>query len=369
MSERNSVNPRFLRRRIKRRNKKKEFVKFHASIDDQTNLTLYHREGGLYLIIKKDLVKYDLTVKASEAPIINQYLRSPDPFESLIADIKILEAEIEPLNLAMQTTFGENKEMSLISVNLAVGSSVNDYVTVSESDLFLMDVEPTMSGLLKFIETEGESIIGFSDRIFDHEKGNIILIESKIRDPSPGISTIEFKILSSLQQRGLYMQKSMKYAGLQLYTIIKAEVLNDELLSFLKAIGVDWEIIFLRRDLAIEDWLEIECEKNSTNLKGYLASKYEGLGFFDVNNITRIAIVNQLSFKVVVKMSDILNRVKQQREELTGVQPDSEPLKKAEIFAAARLGCAYYGIKTKIEIEKEIDLVEVRHFEAEFISL
>ncbi len=111
MSERNSVNPRFLRRRIKRRNKKKEFVKFHASIDDQTNLTLYHREGGLYLIIKKDLVKYDLTVKASEAPIINQYLRSPDPFESLIADIKILETEIEPLNLAMQTTFGENKEM------------------------------------------------------------------------------------------------------------------------------------------------------------------------------------------------------------------------------------------------------------------
>jgi hypothetical protein len=88
-----------------------------------------------------------------------------------------------------------------------------------------------------------------------------------------------------------------------------------------------------------------------------------------VNNITRIAIVNQLSFKVVVKMSDILNRVKQQREELTGVQPDSEPLKKAEIIAAARLGCAYYGIKKKIEIEKEIDLVEVRHFEAEFISL
>ena len=122
--------------------------------------------------------------------------------------------------------------------------------SVSESDLFLMDVEPTMSGLLKFIEIEGEGIVGFCDRIFDHEKGNIILLESKIRDPSPGISTIEFKILSSLQQRGLYLQKSMKYAGLQLYTIIKAEVLNDNLLSFLKAIGIDWEIIFLRRDLA-----------------------------------------------------------------------------------------------------------------------
>jgi len=356
------INNRFWKRKLNKRNSKKGYTKFHASIDKDTALTLYRRDGGLYLIVKKELGDYDLIVSPSEAPVINQYLKSPDPFESILAK------EIEPLNIAIQTSFGENKEINLLSIKLAIGSGEHDYVTIEETDLIAMDVEPTMSGLLHFLN-ENDSIIGICDRVFDPEKGNIIMIDAKIKEPHPTISSIELKLMSSLQQRGLYMQKTMKYAGLQLYIIIKAEALNDEVLSFLKAIGIEWEVIFLRRDLSIEDWLEIECEKNSVNLKGYLGSKFASLGFFDINNITRVAIVNQLNFKVVVRMAELLDRVKQNREELIGNQPDSEPLKKAEIIAAAKIACAYFGIKKKIKIEKGINPVEVQNFEKELINI
>lgn len=362
------MNNRFWKRKLNKRNSKKDHTKFHASIDKNTGLTLYRREGGLYLIIKKELGGYDLTISPSEAPIINQYLKSPDPFESMVVDIKIIEKEIDPINLAIQTSFGENKEMNLLSIKLAIGSGMDDYVTIDESDLIAMDVEPTLNGIINFINSN-ESVIGVCNRIFDPERGNIILVNAKIREPCQSITTIEIKVMSSLQQRGLYMQKNMQYAGLQLYIIIKAESLDDDVLSFLKAIGIEWEIIFLRRDLSIGDWLEIECEKNSVSLKGYLSAKFNSLGFFDVNNITRVAIINQLNFKIVVRMAELLNKVKKQREELTGIQPDSEPLKKAEIIAAAKLSCAYYGVKKEIKIEKGIDPVEVQNFEAELIRI
>ncbi|MHA1721128.1 MAG: hypothetical protein ACTSWX_04490 [Promethearchaeota archaeon] len=363
------MNNRFWKRKLNKRNSKKDHTKFHAAIDKNTALSLYRREGGLYLIVKKELGDYELIISPSEAPVINQYLKTPDPFESIMADVKIIEKEIEPINIAIQTSFGENKELNLISIKLAIGSGENDYVTIEETDLIAMDVEPTMSGLLNFLNSN-ESVIGVCDRIFDPEKGNIILLDAKIKEPHPTISTIEIKIMSSLQQRGLYMQKNMKYAGLQLYIIIKAETLNEEVLSFIKAIGIEWEVIFLRRDLSIEDWLEIECEKNSVNLKGYLGSKFASLGFFDINNITRVAIVNQLNFKVVVRMAELLNRVKQNREDIIGGQQvDSEPLKKAEIIAAARLSCAYFGLKTEIKMEKGVNPIEVQNFEAELIHI
>ena len=158
-------------------------------------------------------------------------------------------------------------------------------------------------------------------------------------------------------------------ARIKAYMIIKAESLNDPVLSFLKAMGIEWEVIFWRGDLSIEDWLEIECEKNSVNLKGYLGAKFISLGFFDINNITRVAIVNQLTFKVVIRMAELLDRVKQHREELIGNQPESEPLKKEEIVAAAKITCAYFGIKKQIKIEKGIDPVEVQNFENEMINI
>jgi hypothetical protein len=357
------------KRKASKRNGDKEQIKFHASVDKQTTLSLYKREGGLYLIIQKSLSDYDLTVTPSEAPILNQYLRTPEPFESFLTDIKIIEKELDPLNISIKTVFGETKEISLLTVKLAIGSGENDYVTIDEGDLYHMDVEPTLSGLAEFVKSNEDSVIGICDRIFDHERGNIVFLETKIRDPDVGVSSIEMKVMSSLQQRNISMQKNMKYAGIQLYTIIKAEKITDQLLDFLREIGVNWEIIFLRRDLSIENWVEIECEKNSINLKGYLSSKFDYLGFFDVNNIVRVAVLNQLNFKIVHRMAELLDRVKAHREELTGGSPNSEPIKKAEIIAAARLSSAYYGIKVEIQIDKEIDIVDVQYFEAELIRM
>ena len=69
-----------------------------------------------------------------------------------MTNVKIIENEIDPINIGLQTTFGDEHEFSLISVRLAIGSNEHDYVTIDESDLFTMDVELTMNGLLNFIE-------------------------------------------------------------------------------------------------------------------------------------------------------------------------------------------------------------------------
>jgi len=356
------------KKKMKKRDRQSSQVKFNAIVDENTGLTLFQREGGLYLVIKKDLNDYHVDISPSEAPVMNQYLKEPDPFESYLAEPKILKEELEPFNIALHTIFGEKKEMSLISIKVAIGSGENDYVTLNESDLLAMDVEPTISGVLEFFE-KNESVIGICDRVFDHERGNVILLEAKIREPARGISSINLKIMSSLQQRGLIMKKQMKYAGLQMYTIIKAESLNQDLLDFLKQIEIDWEIIFLRRDFGIEDWLEIECEKNSINLKGFLRNKYDNLGYFDINNITRIAVVNQLNFKIVNYMAEMLDRKKEKQYEVTGSTPDKEPLQKAEIIAAAKLACAYFGVDKKIKLESGVTAEDVNYFEAELVNL
>ena len=78
-----SVDDQFIKRRVTKKSQKKDATKFRAIVDKNTSLTMYQRDGGLFLIIKKDLIEYDMNVFASEAPIINQYLKSPDPFESM----------------------------------------------------------------------------------------------------------------------------------------------------------------------------------------------------------------------------------------------------------------------------------------------
>jgi hypothetical protein len=344
-------------------------MKFRASVDKNTSLTLYQRDGGLILIVKKALLDYELGVSASEAPIMNQFLKTPEPYENLQADSKIIEKEIEPIALAIQTVFGESREINLSAVRLVIGSGENDNVTIDESDLLLYDVEPTLQGLLEFVSNHRESILGIGERIFDHEKGNIILLDSRIKDPAPGIASIELKLMSSLQQRSIYMQKHMKYAGVERFLVIRADAMTDPLLEFLKEIEIDWETIFLRREFALEEWTETECERNSTNLKSYIQAKYESLGFFDVNNIVRVAVKNQLNFKIADRMADILNQVKLQRAELTGHSSDMDPLKKGEIFAAAKLACAYFGIKKELELEKELTDIEVAKYMEELLKM
>ena len=78
-------------------------------------------------------------------------LSDPEPYESSIADIKILEDEILPINEAFQKVFGTDKELKLNSIKLAIGSRYNDYVTIAENDLVKFDVKPTLTGLLDFI--------------------------------------------------------------------------------------------------------------------------------------------------------------------------------------------------------------------------
>ncbi|GAI02195.1 unnamed protein product, partial [marine sediment metagenome] len=89
---------------------------------------------------------------------------------------------------------------------------------------------------------------------------------------------------------------------------------NDNLLfELLKELNIDWEVIFFRRKLAIHDWTEIECENNSENLKSFLRAKFDTLNYFDVNNIIRLIVKNQLPFKVANKMASLLYKMKNER--------------------------------------------------------
>ena len=117
-----------------------------------------------------------------------------------------------------------------------------------------------------------------------------------------------------MQQRGFFLQEEHKYYGLQLYLIIESFKPNDDkLLELLKELGIDWELLFFRRRLAIHDWTEIECEQNSENLKSYLQTKYDNLNYFDLNNITRLVVNNQLPFNVADRMASLLYNMKSER--------------------------------------------------------
>ena len=117
-----------------------------------------------------------------------------------------------------------------------------------------------------------------------------------------------------MQQRGYFLQQEHKYYGLQLYIVIESKTANDDkIFEFLKELEIDWELIYFRRRLAIHDWTQTECERNTDNLKNYLRSKYKNLNYFDVNNITRLVIKNQLPFTVADKMASLLFKMKTER--------------------------------------------------------
>ncbi|MBA7556604.1 hypothetical protein ES705_49318 [subsurface metagenome] len=188
-----------------------------------------------------------------------------------------------------------------------------------------------------------------------------------------------------MQQRGFFLQQEHKYYGLQLYIIIESRKPNDiKLLEFLKELEIDWELIYFRRKLAIHDWTEIECEKDSENLKSFLRAKYETLNYFDVNNIIRLIVKNQLPFKVAEKMSSLLYQMKNERvtkiqdhryqenayqEEQIQQDEYSVTLKKAEIAAAANLACAYLGIHKKINFDKDISVNEILKYQEELTNI
>ncbi|MFX0021623.1 MAG: hypothetical protein ACFE9S_04805 [Candidatus Hermodarchaeota archaeon] len=281
--------------------------------------------------------------------------------------------------------FGSDKELKLNSIKLAIGSNFHDYVTVGENDLIKFDVKPTLTGLRDFIKENKEGILGFLDSEFISEEGNVIYLNCGKKNLSENVYSIKVLILSSMQQRGFFLQQEHKYYGLQLYLIIESRKSNDDLIfELLKEIGVDWELVFFRRKLAIHDWMEIECEINSENLKSFLRAKFETLNYFDVNNIIRLVVKNQLPFKVANKMASLLYKMKNERAlrvqdknfktnlyQEDPIQQDeySITLKKAEVAAAAKLACAYLGIQKKIKFDRDISDDDIIKYEAELMNM
>ncbi|MHA1436683.1 MAG: hypothetical protein ACTSPD_03840 [Promethearchaeota archaeon] len=345
--------------------------RFRAVINESTSISMYNKPNKSIVIIRKDLAKeYETEIDASEAPVLNKLLNDPIPYECSMADIRILEEEIFPVNNAIKNIFGEDQDLDLISIKLAIGGSKNDYVTIEEKDLIKYDVKPTLSGLMDFIKDNKEGILGFLDREYISEEGNVIYLNCVKKHLSENIFNIKLKILASMQQRGYFLQQEHKYYGLQLYIIIEAKKTDDDkLLKLLKELEIDWELIFFRRRLAIHDWTEIECERNSENLRSYLRSKYETLNYFDVNNITRLVVKNQLPFIVANKMASLLYKMKSERASKFEEDAYSITLKKAEIAAAAKLACAYLGIHTKIEFDRDISVAEILKYEEELTNI
>ena len=355
-------------------------------VDDNNSVSFYNKKKRSVCVIRRDLAKiYEIEVEASEAPVLNKILSDPEPYESSMADVKILENEIFPINDSFQKVFGADKEFKMNSIKLAIGSNYNDYVTIGENDLIRFDVKPTLTGLNRFIQENKESILGFLDCEYVSEEGNVFYLNCSKKNVSENIFSIKLLILASMQQRGFFLQQEHKYYGLQLYIVIESRTPNDnKLLEFLKELGFDWEVIFFRRKLAIHDWTEIECEKNSENLKSFLRAKFETLNYFDVNNILRLVVKNQLPFKVADKMASLLYNMKNERvsrsqdhgyqenayqEDQSQQDEYSITLKKAEVAASAKLACAYLGIQKKINFDRDISVEEISKYENELTNM
>lgn len=288
---------------------------FRAVVNNSTSLSMYKKGERSLCIIRRNLAKdYEIEVEASEAPLLNKFLNDPEPYESSMADIKIIEEEVVPINEALINVFGSDKDLILYSVKIGIGGSKNDYVTINEKDLVKFDVKPTLSGLIDFIRENYESILGFLNREYNNEEGNVIYLNCGRKNISDNIFSIKLKILASMQQRGYFLQQEHKYYGLQLYITIESKTADDDkIFELLKELEIDWEMIFFRRRLAIHDWTQIECERSTDNLKNYLRSKYKNLNYFDVNNITRLVMKNQLPFIVADKMASLLSKIKTER--------------------------------------------------------
>ncbi|MCP4764153.1 MAG: hypothetical protein GY870_20440, partial [archaeon] len=96
------------------------------------------------------------------------------------------------------------------------------------------------------------------------------------------------------------------------------------MLELLKELEIDWELIFFRRRLAIHDWTEIECDRNPENLKKYLRTKYNNLNYFDLNNIIRIVVKNELPFIVADKMASLLFKMKAERTQHYKIESEQQ---------------------------------------------
>ncbi|MFX1575322.1 MAG: hypothetical protein ACFFB0_21510 [Promethearchaeota archaeon] len=103
------------------------------------------------------------------------------------------------------------------------------------------------------------------------------------------------------------------------------------------------------------------------SLKRFLRSKFKTLNYFDIGNIIRLVIKNQIPFKAADKMASLLNKMKNKR-----FQDEKDAyatvLKKAELAAAAKLACEQLKIHVEMKFDSDISMDEIRKYEDELAN-
>ncbi len=342
--------------------------KFRASIGKNITLSLLNRENGIYLIIKKDLSDIKSEIYSSEAPILNSYLKVPDPFEFIVMDKDVIKKEIEPINTALKIAFGDIREFQLETCQFVIGSGDENYVTIDQEDLDKYGVIPTINGMINFVESNKESILGIANSRFEPDKGNIIILEASCREPDLDTSSIQLRVLSSVQQRGLSMQKKQTLSIIDLYVIIKARAISEQCMDFLRQLEIDLDLITMQRQLSIKNWIEHEAEQNSANLKAYLSRKYPDLTYTEIRAIVEISLENQLEFKVIEKVSDLLNNLRLERRAHSN-RYEEYPFTKEEILASVEVACSYFGLKKTLHYPADVNQALSADFQKELRNI
>jgi hypothetical protein len=327
-------------------NKEEDKIKeFRAVINDNTSLFAMEKRNMIQIIVKKELTDYELNIIASEAPIKN-FLPAGEllPYEYIVAEKEIIEKELFPFNDAIRKVFGNLYDLKLNSIRLCVGTE-DDYLTIDESDLKEVNINPTLNGLKEFMQVNKKSIYGFTIRYNDVKKGNLVFCECDLNRPildkENGIQSIKISILANLSQRGLYMQQHYTGFGMHLYYIFKINKFSDQLIDFFNELKIPIEMIYLKRKSSIQNWCAIECELDEKNLKDYLQFQYTSLSHSDVEQIVSIVRENKFNFEVARMIGDLLNRMKQDRVE---VEDRLFSLEQEDIAAATKLVINYFGI-------------------------
>ena len=316
-------------------------TEFRAVLNNITSLYIVEKREKIQVIVKKELLDYNMDMIASEAPIKN-YLTGGDilPFEYVVAERAILEQEIFNVSDIIGNIFGKEFDLRLRSIRLCIGTDEDDYLTIDESDLRDVNVNPTINGLKNFIQTNKKSVFGFTIRHYDSKKGNLIFCECELNRRLFEINSLRIQILANLSQRGLYMQKHHQGYGLQVYYILEINEFSDKIIQFFNELKIPIEMIYLKRKSSIQNWRAIECELDEQNLKNYLQSQYTYLDHHDVKHIIKTVSDNKFSFDLANMMADLLNRLKHDRVE---IEDGLYSLEQEDIAAAAKLVVNYFG--------------------------
>ncbi len=327
---------------------------FRAVLDESTSIVIVEKHDKVQILVKKELLDYKLEVVASEAPVKN-YLLGGEllPFEYVFAERAILEQEIFTINRIINDLFGKNYDLRLKSIRLCIGADENNYFTIDENDLKEVDISPTINGLKSFIQANSKSVLGFTIRKYDNKRGNLIFCEAELSHPIFEIRSIKIKIISSLSQRGLYMQKHHQGYGLHIYYILQISDFTDPVIHFFNELKIPIDMIYLKRKSSIQNWRAIECEIDTKNMKNYLQYQYTSLSHSDVDQIVSIVQENKFNYGIANMMADLLNRMKVKRVE---IEDGLFALEQEDFAAAAKVVVNYFGFNVEdLMLPKNLD--------------